>query len=242
MRLFKISGNRDKNKHKKRIYLTPWAVSGGALVVVLVALLIVSYWAYGLYTDRVERLSHEMVNLRSAMNIDSVRQYQIQKIIRIIEGHNPSLSSVETYDIASEIYEMSVKYTNLNVDLLCAVITHETGGQWNPKAVSKANAMGLMQILPVTGFFLANDEGISWTAPEEVLFNPTYNIRMGARLLSTLIGQYGLDGALAAYNGGERQAAIWLANGKDDQYLWSETRKYVPAVRKLYGEYQTRGL
>ena len=57
-----------------------------------------------------------------------------------------------------------------------------------------------------------------------------------------LTEQYGLDGALAAYNGGEKQAAIWLENDKDDQYLWAETRNYIPAILTLYGDYQQAGM
>ena len=90
--------------------------------------------------------------------------------------------------------------------------------------------------------FLANAEDIEWSSPEEVLFNPVYNVRMGTRLLSSLITRYGLDGALAAYNGGEKQAVLWLANGRDDKYLWKETRGYIPAVRELYANYSKQGM
>ncbi len=242
MKLWNRIKSRNKKKNRKGFTFPSWGILTVAFVVLIGILSVMTYFAYRMGTGRMEKLSQEVINLRSAMNIDSVRQYQIQKVMKIIEAHNPGLSSVETYDIASEIYEMSVKYTNLNVDLLCALVTHETGGTWNPKSLSKANAMGLMQVLPVTGYFLANYEGVSWTTPEEVLYNPVYNLRLGSRLLSSLVNQYGLEGGLAAYNGGEKQAAVWLANGKDDQYLWSETRKYVPAVRKLYEEYQTKGL
>jgi soluble lytic murein transglycosylase len=108
--------------------------------------------------------------------------------------------------------------------------------------ISGAGAMGLMQIMPVTGYFLSGAEGLFWTTPEEILFNPIFNIRLGSRFLSMLINQYGLDGGLAAYNGGEKQASIWLKNGKDNQYLFSETREYIPAVVKLYDAYQGAGL
>ena len=234
-------GVRIKKKSPIPQYRWLWVGSGVVIVFLILALLQV-YLSYRKSSLRMEKLSQEVVDLRSAMNIDSVRQYKIQKIMKIIRSHNPSLSSDEVYSIASEIYEMSIKYTNIDVDLLCAVITHESAGKWDPQIVSKAGAMGLMQIMPVTGFFLSEYEGISWTSPEKIFFNPIYNIRLGARYLSMLIEKYGLDGGLAAYNGGEKQAAVWLKNGKDDKYLCAETRGYIPAVHKLYDEYQAQGL
>jgi soluble lytic murein transglycosylase len=219
-----------------------WGLMGSSVVLVLALLVGTSYIAYRMAFSRMEKLGQDLVNLRSAMNIDSVRQYQIQKIMKIIDMHNKNLSSTESYEIANEIYELSLKYTNLNVDLITAVITHESAGTWNPRVVSKANAMGLMQVMPVTGFFLANYESITWTSAEDVLFNPIFNLRIGTRLLSALITRYNLDGGLAAYNGGEKQAAIWLANGRDDRYLPAETREYVPAVQKLYARYKAQSL
>lgn len=240
-----------KDKNKRRLKnrgnkkFLKYLLTFGSCFIVFSVLVFAFTQVYRMYKrdfSRMEKLSQEVVDLRSAMNIDSVRQYKLQKIMKIINSHNPGLSSAEKYDVASEIYEMTTKYTNLDIDLLCAVITHESAGTWDPRVVSKAGAMGLMQIMPVTGFFLARYEDISWTDLEDVIFNPIYNIRMGARFLSMLIEQYELDGALAAYNGGEKQAALWLKNGKDDQYLWSETREYIPAINKLYNEYQVQGL
>jgi P pilus assembly chaperone PapD len=56
------------------------------------------------------------------------------------------------------------------------------------------------------------------------------------------VEQYGLEGGLAAYNGGEKQASLWLKNGKDNQYLLSETRTYIPAVQKLYDTFMSQSL
>jgi soluble lytic murein transglycosylase len=221
-----------------------WILGGGGLILILLLLLALAhtYITYRKNMAEMNSLGRELVNLKSAMNIDSVRQYKIQKILTILKDHNSDLASMIAYDIASEIYEMSVKYTNLNTDLLCALITHESALTWDPEVVSNAGAMGLMQIMPVTGFFLAEAEGLTWTTPEEMLFNPIHNIRLGSRFLSMLVNQYGLDGGLAAYNGGEKQAYLWLKNGRDDQYLYSETRAYIPAIVKLYDTYQAAGL
>jgi soluble lytic murein transglycosylase len=191
---------------------------------------------------KISQLERALQDIRAAMNADSVRQFNIQKIMSIIDHYNKELISEKKYEIAQEIYEMSIRYTNLDVDLICATITHESGASWNPKVVSSAGAIGLMQIMPVTGMYLAKYEDISWTSPQEILTDPIYNIRMGCRYLSTLINYYDIDGGLAAYNGGEKLAALWIANHKADGILWAETRDYIPAVKKLYKKYKESSL
>ncbi len=193
---------------------------------------------YNSQKDRIGQLERALQELRAAMNVDSVRQYSIQKVIAIINRFNPSMDSGTKYEIANTIYEMSVKYPNLDIDIICATITHESARTWNPEVVSQAGAMGLMQVMPTTGMYVAQYEGITWKSPEEVLFNPIYNIRIGCRYLSTLVGEYELDGGLAAYNGGERRAALWLKNDRAAGILWAETSSYVPSVMKLIDQYR----
>ncbi len=181
-------------------------------------------------------LERNVQDVRAAMNVDTVRQTHIQRTMELIAANNADLPSAERYDIANEIYRMSVKYDNLDVDLLIATIMHESAQTWQPEIVSRAGAIGLMQIMPATGMYVAHYEGITWTDPYEVLQNPIYNIRIGARYLASMISLYGLQGGLAAYNGGEKAAALWLAGGFDDAVLHPETRNYVPAVLKIYQE------
>jgi soluble lytic murein transglycosylase len=210
----------------------------------LLAAIVLPLWAITLYLafhlggqrQDLRALERNVQDVRAAMNVDTVRQHHIQKTMGIIDICNPDLPSEERYEIASEIYEMSVKYDNLDVDLLCATITHESAQTWRPDIRSKAGAMGLMQVMPATGMFIAHYEGITWTNPEEVLCNAIYNIRIGARYLSTMISLYGLEGGLAAYNGGERRAALWVAEGSEMENLHPETREYIPAVLKIYRE------
>jgi soluble lytic murein transglycosylase len=181
----------------------------------------------------VSDLEQQMLNIKSAMNVDSIRQYNIQKITRIFDGRNKTLTPKEKYEIANEVYIASQKYTNLSVELIGAMITQESGPAWKTDRVSPAGAMGLMQIMPVTGMFMASYGGITWTSAEDVLLNPIYNIRIGTRFMSALIDMYGLEGGLAAYNGGEVRARIWLAEGKQDGILYQETQAYVPSVLQL---------
>ncbi|MFZ5515091.1 MAG: lytic transglycosylase domain-containing protein [Candidatus Zhuqueibacterota bacterium] len=186
-------------------------------------------------------IENHLASVQNALNIESVRQYKIQRIIKIIDQYNRTITPDEKYEIADEIFKMSLKYDNLNVDLICATITHESALTWRKDVVSPVGALGLMQIMPKTGELLAIQEGIEWTTPEEILFNPILNIRMGCRYLSNLIHLYEIDGGLAAYNGGEKRAALWLKNRNnktDWALLWEETRSYVPAVLKLYEKFQ----
>ncbi len=182
-----------------------------------------------------ERALHE---LSSRMNVDSIRQYSIQKVIAIIDRYNPKMVSSLKYEVANTIYEMSVKYPNLDVDLICATITQETGRTWEPRVISPAGAMGMMQIMPTTGMYVAAVEGLNWTTPEQVLYHPIYNIRLGCRYLSSMISEFEIDGGLAAYNGGQRIAARWIKENYATGILYAETANYVPSVKKFWKEYR----
>lgn len=193
---------------------------------------------YSAQEDKITELERALQDLRSAMNVDSVRQYNIQKVIAIINRFNPNMDSAKKYEIANTIYEMSVKYPKLDIDLICATITHESGRSWNPEVVSHAGAMGLMQVMPTTGMYISKYEDIDWSSPEEVLFNPIFNIRIGCRYLSSLVDEYNVDGGLAAYNGGEKRAAMWVKNNFAAGILWDETSAYVPSVKNIYKQYR----
>lgn len=210
-------------------------------VIVMSSLILVSYsfnfFAANEVDTRIKELENTLVQIKATISIDSVRQFYLQKVIALIERHNAAMPADAKYAIANEIYEMSIKYPNLDVDLICATISHESAYTWRTDVVSPAGAMGLMQIMPATGIFLAEAEGIQWTDSRSILFNPIYNIRLGCRYLSTLISLYDVDGGLAAYNGGERKASQWLQSGKNNAYLWQETREYIPAILSLYREY-----
>ncbi len=191
---------------------------------------------------KVLELGKSVQAIEALAQFNNSYQNNEQKIVTIMNWYNKKMPAAKKQAIADEILEMALRYSNLDVDLICATITHESARSWNPKVVSKAGAMGLMQIMPRTGKWLAKSEGVEWTSTEAVLFDPIHNIRLGTSYLSKLINTYDLEGGLAAYNGGWKRAKKWLANDKADGILWAETRSYIPQVLKLYDKYRGTAL
>ncbi len=183
-------------------------------------------------------LKSQTARLTSIAKVDKVRMENINKALSVLNRYNPSMPLEMKYNVATEISNASMKFENLDVDLICATITHESAFSWDPKVISRAGAMGLMQVMPATGIFLAEIEGIQWHSAEQVLWDPVMNIRLGCRYLSSLIEVYEVDGGLAAYNGGGKRAAMWIAKNRAKGVLFTETQNYVPAVLSLYEEFR----
>ncbi len=188
--------------------------------------------------ERMPRLENGLAELRSMAHVAHMRQQNIDKVLAVIDRFNPSMPLDQKLAIADAIHEASLKYDNLDVELICATITHESAFTWDPRVVSHAGALGLMQVMPETGAFLARVEGFHSEPIEKLLFDPVANIRLGTRYLSSLIELYGIDGGLAAYNGGGRRVEMWIAQNRADGVLFPETERYVPAILTLYDRFK----
>ncbi|MEO0982314.1 MAG: lytic transglycosylase domain-containing protein [Pseudomonadota bacterium] len=123
----------------------------------------------------------------------------------------------------------------------------------NPRAISHANARGLMQLLPSTARMQARREGLpfrtSWLTDD-----PSYNVTLGAAhlddLLSAFNGSYIMTAA--AYNAGESRPRRWIEEygdprrGEIDPVDWieyipfSETRNYVQRILENVQVYRNR--
>jgi len=107
----------------------------------------------------------------------------------------------------------------VDADLIVSVITAES--KFNPKAISRKNARGLMQLLPETATRLGVKN----------IFDPQENINAGAKYLRELLDRYNNDLTLtlAAYNAGPQRI---------DQFKtippYRETISYIRLVEKTY--------
>ncbi len=120
--------------------------------------------------------------------------------------------------------------------MVASLIRQES--EFNPGAISRANAYGLMQMLPSVGKQMAKAEGIRHFDTSQLL-DPSVNIRLGSRYLRQTLDKFGghEEYAFAAYNAGDDRVADWRAAGNYhgfDEFVesipFTETREYVQAI------------
>ncbi len=126
----------------------------------------------------------------------------------------------------SPIIDTASRLHGVDAALIHAVISAESG--YNPSALSKAGAMGLMQLMPQT----AKRYGVT------NIMDPVQNITGGVRYLRDLLSMFNgnLELAIAAYNAGEN--AVIRYGNKIPPY--AETVQYVPKVLGFYRKFQSR--
>ena len=131
--------------------------------------------------------------------------------------------------------------------LVASLIRQES--EFNPNAVSRANAVGLMQLLPKTGKLVAKEVKLKRYSSSQ-LYTPSVNLQLGTKYFRGMVDKFGgFEYALAAYNAGSDRVEEWLGQGKyrDPQEFvesipFTETREYVQAIlrnasvyKQLYG-------
>jgi len=139
--------------------------------------------------------------------------------------------------------ESDARANGLDPFLVAALIRQES--EFNPDAVSRMNAYGLMQLLPSVGKSLAKKDGERHFSTSELL-DPSTNLRLGTQDLRKTVDRYNgqVEYALAAYNAGDTPVHQWMAtnNYKDiaewvESIPYTETREYVEGImrnRDLY--------
>jgi soluble lytic murein transglycosylase-like protein len=121
-----------------------------------------------------------------------------------------------------DLIKAAAKRYSVDADLITSVIAAESN--FNPQAISRRNARGLMQLLPSTAAHLGVRN----------IFDPQENIDAGTHYLSDLLAQYKNDLALtlAAYNAGPDRVQQYGQRVPP----FAETISYVRRVKKTYSQ------
>ena len=138
-------------------------------------------------------------------------------------------------------YSSIVSESGLAPSLVYSVMKAES--DFREDVVSKAGAVGMMQLMPATAEFICKREGMTFNS--ERLKDGAYNVSLGCKYLAYLLNRFPVtETALCAYNAGEGTVSEWLKNselsndGKTLQKIpYAETRSYVKKImkyRKIY--------
>ena len=158
------------------------------------------------YTDVPDNFRYRLLVLSPLDRTLSGERYDAQLLARATQ-----------YD---GLIEGAASSASVEANLLRAVIVVESG--FNPHAVSKKGALGLMQLMPATAARFGATNAM----------DPRQNVAAGARYLKFLMDRFGHNVrlALAAYNAGEE--AVDRNGGQIPPF--TETMAYVPRVLKFY--------
>ena len=156
------------------------------------------------------------------VSVSSLSQPDSEIIRMAREGVDSADSRVEVSEIVeieAHIREVAVRY-DIPPILVAAIVEAES--EFNPRAVSRRGARGLMQLMPGT----ASSLKVSDT------FDPYENIEGGVRHLRQLMDRYhgNLPLVLAAYNAGEQAVTVYRGVPP-----YRETRRYISRILRRIG-------
>lgn len=125
-------------------------------------------------------------------------------------------------------------------EICFAVVFTESG--FDETALSRAGAVGLMQLMPSTFTYLCAKLGEE--LPPEQIYDANTNLRLGIYYLSLLHRRFGVwETVYAAYNAGPSRVAKWLKEYGQDGILTEipieETKTYVARVSRAAEYYKT---
>lgn len=150
----------------------------------------------------------------------------VKELSKTRPGLNPaSVSGKQAESLFHPIILQAANRYQVDPALVNAIIMAESG--YNPKAVSKRGARGLMQLMPETAQALGVKDS----------FNPEQNIDGGVRYFKQLVNQFNGDVklALAAYNAGSRNVRFYQGIPP-----FKATRFYIKKVLKYYHIYKNQ--
>jgi len=224
------------------------------------------FWKIGLYDEARE----EFIDLRGAvadnaadsyrlgnylLDLGLYRQsiYAIRQVLTLagLDNHAESLNVPEYFShiryglYYPDIIIPAAKKLGFDPLFIYSVVRQES--LFEGFVRSSAGARGLMQIVPSTGDSIVQAIQYPPNYKPDDLYRPLINVNLGSYYLNSNLNN--LDGdiyaALAAYNAGPGNAAIWkqLANGDPDLFVevvrFAETRDYIKSIYETHSIYES---
>ncbi len=161
-----------------------------------------------------------MAEINGIASIDKASTQSINSTKKSTETSSFSSLLGESKSL-NDIFEAAAKKYNVPVELLKAIGKQESS--FNPKAVSRSGAQGVMQLMPATAKYLGVTDS----------FDAEQNIMGGAKYIAELLKKYDGDTklALAAYNAGSGNVAKYKGIPP-----FEETQNYVKKVMAYYNQ------
>jgi soluble lytic murein transglycosylase len=204
--------------------------------------------------DVVQRSVGDPVRLY-AMSSAYVKDERYHLALRIVRRHLGALTTTGHPAVPRAFWEMvypfgwrsevseAAERAGLDPFFVAAVVREESS--YYPRAVSRAGARGLMQLMPATAQPMAENRGLAFRNGS-LLDEPGANLQLGTSFLSGLVREFGDPRvALAAYNAGPKRARQWWKERRTDdveawveQIPYDETRQYVKKVMFSWEEYR----
>ena len=142
--------------------------------------------------------------------------------------------------------ELIKKYADefdLDPYLVISIIRCESS--FDQYALSEKGAIGLMQVMPDTGTWIAHKLGLDSTYQQDQLYDPETNIRFGCWYLSFLNGRFSgyRDAMICAFNAGHGNVRNWLddpryaVNGVLTSIPFPQTERYLDRVTTAFDHY-----
>jgi soluble lytic murein transglycosylase len=181
---------------------------------------------------------------------------QNHRAIQFLKKAMPGYYSMDLAELPREYWEIlfprlywpdlqrEAAANSLDPYLVASLIRQES--EFNPGAVSHADAYGLMQLLPRVGRDEARAAHIQRFSVASLLA-PSTNIQLGTHYFKEMVTQYNgqVEYALAAYNAGSNRVDEWLRDGHYSDVAefvesipFTETREYVQAIMRNAKVYQ----
>ena len=210
-----------KSTGNKKLIIQLLSVGLVRFLFVLVMILMVSF-ASNHDSQKLKPVLDEKPVIAKVMSSQPIEEeYTVAKI----EHSLPPVKGNKTERLFhSIIIQTAIRY-QVDPALIKAIIMAESG--YNPRALSKKGAKGLMQLMPET----AQDLNV------EDIFNPQQNINGGVRYFKKLVNQFNgdLKLALAAYNAGSKTVRQYKGVPP-----FKETQYYIKKVLEYYQLYKNQ--